>query len=185
MVRCNREIIKTITSDIDPVDSNLDDDIVHCNNILENPDMIDFLTTKDQMHFYEKTNLKPCDDLWLISNEECLWQAIVGEIKTPYGDLSNSIGQADYGCKIWSLIGEPLDSLVVKEYESYIVETCLKYPEVNNVLKIETKIGERDSVLSFITIDSIYGTFDGVTHIPMALPTEKDWRPAKDVLVSY
>ena len=184
MTQCNREIIKTITSDIDETNTKLDKDIVTCDNILADADMIDYLTKKDQQHFLEKTNLKPCDDLWLISNEECLWQCIVGEIKTPYGDLANSIGQSTYGCKIWTLIGEPLDSLVIKEYESYIIETCLKYPEVNNVIKIETEIGDRDSLLTFLTIDSIYGVFDGITHIPMAHISNKNWKPADTTILS-
>lgn len=179
MVKCNREIIQTITSNIDETNSNLDDDIVNCENRLENADMIDYLTRKDQQHYLEKTNFKPCDDLWMISNEECLWQCIVGEIKTPYGSLDNSIGQAEYGCRIWTLVGENIDSLLIKQYESYIVETCLKYPEVNNVIKIETQIGDRDSLLTYITIDSIYGVFDGITHIPMAHISDKNWRPAR------
>lgn len=179
MPKCNRELIKEITSDIQPIDSNIDKKT--CNNILNNPDIIDFETKKNQQHFLEKTKLR-CDDLWLIANEECLWQCIVGEIKTPYRNLENSIGQADYGCKIWFLIGEPLDSLVIKEYESYIIETCLKYPEVNNVIGIDIKVGDNDSLFTYITIDSIYGTFDGVTHIPMAYVSDKDWKPAKNIL---
>lgn len=181
MTQCNREIIKTITSNIDEPTSDIDNS--RCNNLLENADIIDYLTKKDQQHFLEKTDLK-CNDLWLISNEECLWQCIVGEIKTPYGDLENSIGQETYGCKIWDLMGAPLDSLVIKEYESYLIETCLKYPEVNNVIKIETEIGERDSLLTFLTIDSIYGVFDGVTHIPMARISNKDWKPATKTIFS-
>ena len=180
MVKCNKEIIKTITSNIESIESTLNKD--PCNNILENSDIIDFRTKKDQIHFYEKTDL-PCNDLWLITNEECLWQCIVGEIKTPHQALENSIGQANYGCKIWSLVGEPLDSLLIKEYESYIIETCLKYPEVNNVIDIETEIGERDSLLTYITIDSIYGVFDGVTHIPMAHISNKNWKPANEVFI--
>lgn len=177
MVICNRERIKEIDSNID-INSDIDkcpkqnDDC--CQNILHNPDMIDFRTKMDQRHFYEKTDY-PCDDLWLIANEECLWQCLVGEIKTPYRALNNSIGQGEYGCKIWSLMGENVDSLLVKEFESLIIETCLKYNEVKNVIKINTKIGDLNSFLVELTIDSIYGTFDGIIRIPNALPSNKKW----------
>lgn len=177
MPKCNRELIKTMESDIDisQMDSEYDKPLGECDNILPNADMVDFKTRKDQLHFYEKNSFEPCDDLWFISNEEALWQCIVGEIKTPYGDLRNSIGQATYGCHIWEMIGEPVDSLNIKTYESYIIETCLKYPEVNNVIDIETKIGDRNAYLTKITIDSIYGVFDGITHIPHANPTKRNW----------
>lgn len=177
MVICNKERIKEINSTIDITS---EEDICDkkkdhcCQNILNNPDMVDFRTKMDQRHFYEKTDY-PCDDLWLIANEECLWQCLVGEIKTPFRALSNSVGQQNYGCKIWDLMGENIDSLLVKEFESLIIETCLKYSEVRNVININTKIGSLDSFLVEITIDSIYGTFDGVMRIPHALPSDKKW----------
>lgn len=176
MVICNRERIKQMDSEID-INSDLDPCPKQkncCQNILHNPDIIDYRTKMDQLHFYEKTDY-PCDDLWLIENEECLWQCLVGEIKTPYGVLSNSIGQATYGCRIWDLMGENIDSLMVREFESLIIETCLKYTEVNNVIDINTKIGNMDSFLVEITIDSIYGVFDGRIRIPNALPSNKKW----------
>ena len=176
MIRCNKERIKTMESNID-----IDSDISHVtdkpcyNNSLVNADAIDFRTQMDQLHFYEKTDTEPCQDLWLVSNEECLWQCIVGEIKTPYGLLNNSIGQATYGCEIWKLVGENIDSLMVKEFESYIIDTCLKYDEVNNVTYINTKIGTNNSFLVEITLDSIYGDFDGVLRIPLAKPSDRNW----------
>lgn len=116
MVICNRERIKKIDSEID-INSDIDKCEKRencCDNILENPDMIDYRTKMSKSSFYEKTDYE-CDDLWLIENEECLWQCLVGEIKTPYRALSNSIGQQEYGCKIWELRGENIDSLLIKE----------------------------------------------------------------------
>ena len=183
MPACNREIVKTIESVIE-MDSTLPEMQGKCENNLPNADIIDIITKKDQLHFYEKTNFDPCQDIWLISNEECLWQAIVGEIKTPYGLLSNSIGQNTYGCRIWDLVGENIDSLVVKEFEADIIETCLKYPEVKNVIDIDTKVGDNDAFLCTITIDSIYGVFDGVTHIPLAYPSNKVWKSSTNLFQS-
>ena len=187
MVTCNRERIKEIKSEIE-IDSYIDHCPKHhedcCQNILNNPDMTDFRTKMDNLSFYEKTDY-PCHDLWLIQNEECLWQCLVGEIKTPYGALRNSIGQASYGCHIWELMGDNIDSLMVKEFESLIIETCLKYPEVNNVTHIETKIGSQTgSLLCEITIDSIYGTFDGKIRIPKSFPTKQVWTSSKKYFVS-
>lgn len=180
MVICNRERVKVIESDMDSdLDACPKNKDKCCENKLDNPDLIDFRTEMDQLSFYEKTDFQPCDDLWLIANEECLWQCIVGEIKTPLHALKNSIGQADYGCDIWSVMGKNIDVLDVKQFEKYIIDTCLKYPEVKNVIGIETKIGtELQSFLCHVAIDSIYGTFDGHIRIPNAKPTEKTWIPS-------
>lgn len=184
MVVCNREIIKEIESeDLTEVDSEFDER--KCQNLTPDADMMDFRTDMDQLSFYEKTDFEPCNDLWMVTNEECLWQCIVGEIKTPYRALSNSLGQMEYGCKIWKLMGQNVDHLLIKDFESYIIETCLKYPEVRNVTNIDTKIGEdTGSFLCEITIDSIYGTFNGITRIPQAKPTKKKWTSSKEFLIS-
>lgn len=184
MTTCNREIVKIVESDNieEPVS---DFDTISCQNLNANADMLDFRTEMDQLSFFEKTDFEPCKDLWMVSNEECLWQCIVGEIKTPYRSLSNSIGQMNYGCKIWGMIGRNIDPLEIKDFEHYIIETCLKYPEVNNVTNINTKIGsESGSFLCEITIDSIYGSFSGVVRIPKALPTQKVWTSSKRYFVS-
>ena len=174
MVICNREIAKTIESEVtvtstEPAKSK-------CQQNLSNADMIDYRTKMDNLSFYEKTDFNPCDDLMLIANEETLWQCIVGEVKTPYGDLRNSVGQATYGCRIWSLIGENIDSLMIKEFKSYIIETCLKYAEVNNVIDIDVKVGNKNVFFCELKIDSIYGTFDGSMRIPFAYPSNYNWR---------
>lgn len=183
MVICNRERVKIIES------SEIDSDFEYCpqkkdnccDNLLENPDIIDIRTEMDRLSFYEKTDW-PCDDVWLITNEECLWQCIVGEVKTPLGALSNSIGQARYGCQIWDLLGQHLDSNDVREFEIFIIETCLKYSEVRNVINIDTKIAEDlSSLLCYITIDSIYGVFDGEIRIPNVKPSRKRWVRAKEM----
>ena len=73
MVTCNRNIIKTIESEnIDDVISDFDE--TTCQNLNPNADMLDFRTDMDQLHFFEKTDFEPCKDLWMISDEECLWQ---------------------------------------------------------------------------------------------------------------
>ena len=177
MTKCNKEIIKTIESEeLEPLVIDSDFEERNCQNLIENADMIDFLVDMDQVHFYEKTSFEPCHDLWLVSNEECLWQCIVGEVKTPYRALSNSIGQFNYGCKIWDKIGDRMDDLDIKEFEADIIETCNKYPEVNNVIGIDTKVGVKtQALLCEIVIDSIYGTFTGVTRIPRAKPSNNTW----------
>lgn len=184
MNKCNAEVIKVIESDeLDEIDSEFDE--ITCQNINPNADMLDFRTDMDELSFMEKTDFQPCKDLWMISDEECLWQCIVGEIKTPYRSLSNSIGQMNYGCQIWKLVGKNVDPLDIKDFEYYIIQTCLKYPEVNNVTHIETRIGSKSkSFLCNITIDSIYGTFTGVTRIPRSFPTQQRWVSSKNYFIS-
>ena len=119
---------------------------------------------------------KNCEDLIYVKNEEALWQTIVGEIKTPYGVLSNSIGQAGYGCGIWDYIGEVIDSLNVQSIEYEVIQTCNKYPEVNNVIDIETLYGNDSALLIRVTLDTIYGEFDGHLRIPTAFTSKRGWK---------
>lgn len=179
MVKCNRERLKefdsqfTVLSDFDIEDN--------CEQILTDADFLDFKSDMDNRSFYEKTAWNRCEDLIYIKNEEALWQTIVGEIKTPKGALSNSIGQQNYGCNIWQLKGQVLDSLTIKEIEYEIIQTCLRYPEVNNVIYIESFVDDKDGAIFItLTLDSIYGSFDGHLRIPNALRSEKKWVKADD-----
>lgn len=183
MVKCNRERVKDFnsyfvaTSDYDVETS--------CEQILTNADFLDFKSDMDNRSFYEKTAWNHCEDLIYVKNEEALWQTIVGEIKTPLGALSNSIGQQSYGCSIWNLKGEVLDSLTIKEAEYELIQTCLRYPEVNNVTNIESYVADKDGALYVtMTLDSIYGSFDGLLRIPNALRSDKPWVPADDKFFS-
>lgn len=179
MVKCNRERVKeftsefTVTSDFE-VENNCEPD-------LSDADFLDFKSDMDNLSFYEKTAWNGCEDLIYIKNEEALWQTIVGEIKTPTAALSNSIGQQSYGCSIWELRGQVLDSLTIKEIEYEIIQTCLKYPEVNNVTYIESYVSDKDGALFVtLTLDSIYGSFDSRLRIPKALRSDKKWQRADD-----
>ena len=174
MVKCNKERIKefdsqfTVISDFDILDD--------CGQNLNDADFLDFKTDMDNRSFYEKTAWNKCEDLIMVKNSEALWQTIVGEIKTPLGALSNSLGQQKYGCSLWNIRGEVLDSLTIKEAEHDIIQTCLKYPEVNNVIDIQSYVDDKEGALFItLTLDSIYGSFDGHVRIPKALRSDKDW----------
>ena len=104
MVVCNTKRVKKVGTDIIFSEFEMAD----CEQRLTDADMLDFMTDMDDLSFYEKTAWNQCEDLIYVKNEEALWQTIVGEIKTPYGALNNSIGQANYGCRIWDYIGELL-----------------------------------------------------------------------------
>ena len=178
MVKCNRERVKEFDSDFIAT-SDMDNN--SCNQNLVNADFLDFKTDMDNRSFYEKTAWNMCEDLIYVQNEEALWQTIVGEIKTPLHALNNSIGQQNYGCSIWELRGQVLDSLTIKEIEYEIIQTCLRYPEVNNVIDIQSYVSDKDGALFItLTLDSIYGTFDPHLRIPNALRTDKDWKLAND-----
>lgn len=172
MVTCNTKRIKRIENDI--IFSEIE--MVDCEQNISDADMLDFLTDMDDLSFYEKTGFNKCEDLIYVKNEEALWQTIVGEIKTPYGALNNSIGQSTYGCRIWDYIGEVIDSLNVQSIEYEIIQTCNKYPEVNNVIDIETLYGDNASLLIKVSLDTIYGEFDGHLRIPTALTSHRQWK---------
>lgn len=211
MVKCNRERIKEFTSDF-LFESEIDSTET-CEQDLTNADMIDFRTEMDNLSFYEKTEWNLCEDLIYTINEETLWQCIVGEIKTPRGALSNSVGQSGYGCDIWRSIGENLDSLTISEIENDVIHTCIKYPEVNNVIGIDSYVNsgtkggpmkttyydeeagkyrvtyenndyndhaKNNMLLIKVTLDTIYGTFDGTLRIPTAYTSQKEWVPANE-----
>ena len=179
MIKCNRERIKEFDSQF-TVTSDFEDE-VNCEQILDNADFLDFKTDMDDRSFYEKTAWNKCEDLIYVKNEEALWQTIVGEIKTPLGALSNSIGQQAYGCSIWEIRGEVIDSLTIKEVEYEIVQTCIRYPEVNNVTYIESFVDDSDGALFItLTLDTIYGSFDNRLRIPRALKSNKNWKPTDD-----
>lgn len=173
MTKCHKEQIKTLTSDEYIFTSEMDS-FDGCEQNLSNADMLDFRTEMDNRSFYEKTEWNMCEDLIYTINEETLWQTIVGEIKTPLGALNNSVGQLGYGCDIWNYIGENLDSLMISEIEHEVIRVCLKYPEVNNVIGIETYTAE-NMLLIKLTLDSIYGVFDGSIRIPQAHISKRKW----------
>lgn len=172
MVVCNSKRVKRVKNDI--IFSEME--MTECEQNISNADMLDFMTDMDDLSFYEKTAWNNCEDLIYVKNEEALWQTIVGEIKTPYGVLSNSIGQAGYGCGIWDYIGEVIDSLNVQSIEYEVIQTCNKYPEVNNVINIETLYGNDSALLIRVTLDTIYGEFDGHLRIPTAFTSKRGWK---------
>lgn len=180
MTKCNRERIKNFTSDFITSEFEI---IENCNQDLSNADMLDFRPKMDNLSFYEKTDWNACEDLIYDINEQALWTAIVGEIKTPKGVLSNSVGQSNYGCDIWNYMGENLDSLTISEIENDIINLCNKYPEVNNVIQIESYTAERNMLLIKIALDTIYGTYDGSIHIPTAKISDKNWQPVNEDMI--
>ncbi len=172
MVTCNSKRVRKEKNDI--IFSEIE--MVDCEQNISGADMLDFMTDMDDLSFYEKTAFNSCEDLIYVQNEEALWQTIVGEIKTPYGVLNNSVGQANYGCRIWDYIGEVIDSLNVQSIEYEVIATCNKYPEVNNVINIETLYGNDASLLIQVSLDTIYGEFDGHLRIPTAFTPKKQWK---------
>lgn len=176
MTRCNKDRIEILTSNESVFTSEINVSN-GCEQNLSNADMLDFRTNMDHLSFYENTEWNLCEDLIYTINEETLWQTIVGEIKTPLGALSNSVGQSGYGCSIWDYIGENIDSLMITEIEHEVIRVCLKYPEVNNVVGIETYSADNDMLFITTTLDSIYGTFDGELRIPQSHISPKKWIP--------
>ena len=159
---CNRNRIHDAESTIDA-----DSDIKPCKNscceddLTTDGDISDILTDLHPEGWGEKTDFSHCDgDITIVNDEETLWQALIGEIKTPYGVLP-SVGQSEYGCHIWDLMGDNMDAFFYEEFRNDIEEMCKAYPQINKVVDIDLRVGDKGSLSVELTVDSIYGKFNG------------------------
>ena len=99
---CNRERVQNATeNEIVP------SDVQYCKkgccpeDLIAKGDINDILTDLHPEGWGEVTDFDHCDgDISITKDEETLWQALIGEIKTPLGVLP-STGQSSYGCQIW------------------------------------------------------------------------------------
>lgn len=123
------------------------------------------------------------DDIEIINDAETLWQAIEGEIKTPYGVI-DGVNLENYGCRIWSLIGTPLTGLIFREAKSYISELADKYEEVDSFTKIDIISYGRKYIKIIIEVDSVYGFFEGTTHVVSDIEKSFTERENTDIIKS-
>lgn len=127
-------------------------------------DTLDF-STEMYEGFNELTYIINESDIEMIGDAEALWQAIEGEIKTPLGVIKG-IGQENYGCRIWELLGQGLTNLEVRTAESFVGQLAYNYQiEVNQFTEVKVTPYGREYLRVDVTVDSIYGIFTGVTHI--------------------
>lgn len=91
-----------------------------------------------------------------IEDKECLWQEIVGELKTNKGELLG-VGQQDYGSNLKQLISEPIDVGLELEIEQEVKKIVESYV---GVAKADVNAGEykRGVITIEIKLYTLYGT---------------------------
>ena len=109
---------------------------------------------------YFETILVRGNEFSLLEDEQALWNALVGEIKTKVGECKG-VGLENYGCEVWRILGQNIDELVVKEVEKYIEVLTPRYPEIIS-LSLEEMIKYKDGRISIlIGVDSVFGKLRG------------------------
>ena|SRR5574344_1631797 len=159
---CNRDRIQDGISDVYEAGSEIDCYGKCCvDDLTSKGDIQDLLTDLHPEGWGEITDFDACDnDISLVEDEEALWQALIGEIKTPLGVLP-SIGQNTYGCQIWDLMGEKIDGNFEQTFTFYIKKMCNQYPEIISVPFVKLRYGDKGSLALEMTVNSIYGDFTG------------------------
>src|SRR5574344_2955614 len=159
---CNRDRIQNGLSDVNEPDSDVRCQGKCCvDDLSAKKDIQDILTDLHAAGRGEVTDFSSCDnDISLVEDEEALWQALIGEIKTPLGVLP-SVNQNKYGCQIWDLMGDKIDDLFEETFRFYILKMCQQYPEIISVPVIGIRYGDKGSLALEMTVNSIYGDFTG------------------------
>lgn len=102
------------------------------------------------------------DDITIINDVEALWAAVIGCLKTPQGYI-DGVTLENYGSKLLSLRGVPLDWHIKELAKNYIRETIpqyqgyvLDFPSIEIDLP-NPKINERFSMKIYMTMTTVFG----------------------------
>lgn len=131
-------------------------------------DILDFRTDKYE-GFLELTYIKDENDIEMVADAAALWMAIEGEICTPLG-VVKGIGQENYGCRIWELLGQRLTKMEIETARTFVSQLQYNYPtEVYSFTEVLVTPFGRAYLRIDVTVDSIYGSFTGVTHVAIPI----------------
>jgi hypothetical protein len=118
---------------------------------------INDIATRAEGNYYEYIIVKG-NETRNVEDRVALWQALVGEIKTRPGEVQGE-GLTNYGCDIYKILGQPVDTLIVKDVEYYINALAPKYSEIRS-LSVDTFLEYRNGRIKItILVDSIFGRF--------------------------
>lgn len=98
-----------------------------------------------------------------VDNLECLWQELVGEIKTNKGEVYG-INTEEYGTDIKRFLGEYTDLSAQVSIDQALEALMQKYPEIID-MKCEIKENSPGSVKLKITASTIYGNIADTIEI--------------------
>jgi phage baseplate assembly protein W len=80
-----------------------------------------------------------------IENEICLWQEIVGELKTNRGEVLG-VGMQNYGSELKEMIGENMDIQLEREIENEVKSIAESYEDV--LFATANVVGDENGIIS-------------------------------------
>lgn len=111
---------------------------------------------------FEEWTIIEDDDIKIINDVEALWAAVIGCLKTPQGYI-DGVTLENYGSKLLTLRGVPLDWHIAELARVYIRETIpqyqgyvLSFPTIEIDLPTPTE-KQRFSMKIDITMETIFG----------------------------
>lgn len=111
---------------------------------------------------FEEWTVIDNDDIEIINDVEALWAAVIGCLKTPQGYI-DGVTLENYGSKLLSLRGVPLDWHIAELAKTYIRETIpqfrgyvLDFPSIEIDLPTP-QTNERFSMKIDLTMTTIFG----------------------------
>lgn len=125
-------------------------------------DMGDDTTYIEGAYDFEEWTIIDNDDIEIINDIEALWAAVIGCLKTPQGYI-DGVTLENYGSKLLSLRGMPLDWHIAELAKTYIRETIPQFQGyVLNFPTIEIDLptpetSERFSMKIDMTMTTIFG----------------------------
>lgn len=117
--------------------------------------IINDIKTTFESSYFEKLQMKGADYV-MCEDHYTLWLAFIGEIKTKPGEMLG-VGLENYGCEIWRVLGENIDSLIEKEIEKYILDLQPKYPDIKDIALEEVFEHKKGFIQLTITLTTIFG----------------------------
>ena len=109
---------------------------------------------------YKENTFSNGTDIRMNKNKYALWNGITGEIKTKIGECTG-VGQENYGCNIWLILGQQLTQPVVDQAQFYIRELAPKYEEVKDIT-VKSIVKRHDGRLELsIYVASTLGDMEG------------------------
>lgn len=83
-------------------------------------------------------------DLDTVSNEDNLAQAIISRLTTEEGEL-HDVGHADYGSRLYELIGEPNNERTRERIKAVVQDCLIRESRIKEVVSIDTKADPYDT----------------------------------------
>ncbi len=93
-------------------------------------------------------------DLDVISGEDNLAQAIIHRLTTEEGELED-VGHADYGSRLYDIIGEPNNEMTRNRIRNTIRFALSQEPRIREVTEIRVRSDNHDPNLLYIAISVV------------------------------